>query len=73
VRRDCTRHLKPVPQEFDADGSGFITVDEFLNTMHKRWLRQNEAEIDLAEGADQSPRLPKHLSTPHAYQSICLS
>jgi Ca2+-binding EF-hand superfamily protein len=37
-------------QEFDADGSGFITVDEFLNTMHKRWLRQNEAEIDLAEG-----------------------
>lgn len=43
-------------QEFDADGSGFITVDEFLNTMHKRWLRQNEAEIDLAEGTPPNPK-----------------
>lgn len=41
--------LESVFQEFDEDGSGFITVDEFLNTMHKRWLRQNEAEIDIAE------------------------
>ena len=34
-------------------------MDEFLNTMHKRWLRQNEAEIDLAEGTPPNPKESK--------------
>ncbi len=62
-----TRISTQTKQEFDADGSGFITVDEFLNTMHKRWLRQNEAEIDLAEGTPPNqnlkPPFPNNSST----------